>query len=183
MQWDICCKRMKVRANRSMKALLGADAEFPERVSVPCPSALLAELEDGFKELDGCVVPKRFENGPIWSAGRVRADNQDDETGLECTVSKIHIEDFVRNDLPLADITRHGIAYALRLREALTRSVPAGVFRIIVDVQLPDADLDLGGIYTIRFHKVRVGQVWLDDDLEHYRQNAVLAMEFAATEP
>ena len=74
---------MKVRANSQMNAVLGANAESPERVSVPCPSVLFASLRDGFKEVDGCVVPREFEGGTIWSARRLRVDNQDDETGFE----------------------------------------------------------------------------------------------------
>ena len=33
--------------------------------------------------MDGCVVPRGFESGTIWSARRLRVDNQDDETGFE----------------------------------------------------------------------------------------------------
>lgn len=165
-----------------MKALLGVDAEFPELISIPCPPALVTDLEDGFKELDGCVVPKKFESGPVWSADRPPIDNQDDETGFECSISKIHIEDFVGSDLSLAETTRYGVAYAVRLRDALLRSIASGVFRIIVDAQLPDPDLGVGGsICTVRFHKVRAHQVWLDDELESYNENAVLVFEFAAT--
>lgn len=91
---DICCKRMEVRANISMRVLLGPDAEAPERVSAPCPPTLVSGLRDGFKEADGCVVPQRFEGGPIWTSDRPRVNNRDDETGFECSLSKVHIEDF-----------------------------------------------------------------------------------------
>jgi hypothetical protein len=57
--------------------------ESPEGVLVPPPSALFASLRDGFKEVEGCVVPREFEGGTIWSARRLRVDNQDDETGFE----------------------------------------------------------------------------------------------------
>ena len=174
---------MKVRANSSMKALLGAHAEAPEDISAPCPPDLLADLRDGFKEVQGCIVPKGFEGGPIWSATRPRVDNQDDETGFECSLSKVHIEDFAKNDLPLADMTRLGIAYALCLRDALLRSFESGVFRIIVDAQLRDAELELNGsVCTVRYHRVRTGQVWLTEDLDGYKMNAVLAIEFDAAE-
>jgi hypothetical protein len=83
---------MDVRANGSMKALIGADANAPERISLPCPPALVADLQDGFKELDGCIAPKQFDSASIWSAGSVRVANRDDETGFECGLSKVHIE-------------------------------------------------------------------------------------------
>ena len=120
------------------------------------------------------------ESDSIWSTARTPVNNQDDETGFECSLSKIHVEDFVAEDLPLAEVTRVGIAYALRLRDALLRlrSVLTGTFRIIVDAQLPSPDLDVhGSVCTVRFHKVRPGQVWLDDDLDAYKLNAVLVIE------
>ena len=168
---------MNVRANRSMKELLGEDADRPECIGVPCPAGLAAGLQSGFKEVDGCVVPGSFESDSIWSTARPPVRNQDDETGFECSLSKIHIEDFVAEDLPLSEVTRVGIAYALRLRDALLRSVLTGTFRIIVDAQLPSQDLDVhGSVCTVRFHKVRPGQFWLDDDLDAYKLNAVLVI-------
>jgi hypothetical protein len=170
---------MEVRANSSMRALLGADAVAPERVSSPCPSTLMSELRDGFKELDGCVVPENFEGGSVWSAARPRLNNQDDETGFECSLSKVHIEDFAGKDLPLADLTRFGIAYALRLRDALLRLSVSGLLRIVVDSQLPSSECDVkSSICIVRFHKLRAGQAWLADDLEGYKLNAVLVIEF-----
>jgi hypothetical protein len=171
-------KRMNVRANRSMKGLLGVDAGRPECIRVPCPAGLAADLQSGFKEVDGCVVPGSFESDSIWSTARPRVNNRDDETGFECSLSKIHVEDFVADDLPLSDLARLGIAYALRLRDALLRSVLSGTFRIIVDAQLPNPDLDVhDSVCTVRFHKARPGQVWLDDDLDVYKLNAVLVIE------
>ena len=174
---------MNVRANRSMKELLGADAESPQRVRSECPRALAAELRDGFKEVDGCVVPKLFDGGPIWSTIHPRVDGQHDETGFECGLSKIHVEDFAGSALPLADLACLGIAYALQLRAALLRSFNSGVFRIIIDAQLPDPDLEVhGSICTVRHHKIRPGQLWLTDDLDGYKLNGVMVIDFEAGE-
>jgi len=38
-------------------------------------------------------------------------------------------------------------------------------------------------ICTARFHRIREHQVWLDDDLEDCKLNAVLVTDFPATEP
>jgi hypothetical protein len=141
-------------------------------------------LRDGFKEVDGCVVPKDFEGGPIWSVDRPCVYNRDDETGFECSLSKLHVEDFASNDLPLPELTRLGIAYALRLRDALLRSSLSGHFRIIIAAQLPDPDINVNGsICTIRFHRIRTGQVWADDDLDNYGMEAVLTIDFEAPGP
>jgi hypothetical protein len=169
---------MNVRASSSMKALLGVDADRPECIRVPCPAGLAAGLRSGFKEVDGCVVPASLQSESIWSTARPRVNNQDDETGFECNLSKIHVEDFVADDLSLSEVARLGIAYAVRLRDALLQSVLSGTFRIIGDAQLPDADLNMhGSICTVRVHKVRPGQIWLDDDLEAYKLNAVLVID------
>ncbi len=97
-------------------------------------------------------------------------------------MSKVHVEDFAGRELPLADLTRFGIAYALRLRDALLWSNVSGLFRIVIDSQLPDSDGDVNNsICTVRFHKLRAGQVWLSDDLEGYKLNAILVIEFEKT--
>ena len=120
---------MKVRANARMRALLGADVEAAVCPISACPDPLVADLQDGFRVETGCFVPKHY-NRRIWSASRPFVDNQDDETGLECSLSKVHIDDYLEDEISLRDIARVGIAYAVRLRDALRQSVPSGNFRI-----------------------------------------------------
>src|SRR5579859_2937530 len=123
---------MSVRTNSQMLDLLGGDPEFHEPNTEPVPESLVAELRDGFKEVDGCVVPHCFQDSSIWSQTRPRTDNIDDETGYECSLSKVHLEDFVDSSISLSELARIGCAYAMYLRRALLISPVSGQFRIIV---------------------------------------------------
>ena len=102
---------MNVKTNQSMRDLLGEEAAHPEGVDVPVPTALVQTLCDGFKEIEGCIVPADYETNNIWSAERPRIDNRDDETGLECSLSKTHIEAFATDCTELLTMTRTAIAY------------------------------------------------------------------------
>ena len=51
---------MAVRTNRQMRELLGGDPEFHEPNTEPVPESLIDELKEGFKEVDGRVVPLFF---------------------------------------------------------------------------------------------------------------------------
>jgi hypothetical protein len=160
-----------------MLELLGGDPEFHEPNIEPVPELLVADLRDGFKEVDGCVVPYSFQDSSIWSETRPRTDNINDETGFECGLSKIHLDD-VGSSISLAELARIGCAYAMYLRRALLVSPVSGQFRIIVDVQRSDAELQVGNVCVVRFHKIRQGQAWLADDLESYKENALWVFDF-----
>jgi hypothetical protein len=161
-----------------MLEILGGDPEYYEPNTEPVPELLVIELRDGFKEVDGCVVPYSFPASSIWSTARPRTPNIDDETGFECSLSKVYIDDFFDANVSLSELARIGCAYAMYLRRALLGSMVTGKFRIIVDAQEPDAEVQVGNVCSVRFHKIRSGQEWLVDDLESYNQNAVLVFEF-----
>jgi len=169
---------MGVRTNRQILDLLGGDPEFHEPSVELVPELLVAEMRDGFREVDGCVVPYSFQDSSIWSDARPRTNNLDDETGFECSLSKVHLEDFVDSSISLAELARIGCAYAMHLRQALLDSPVSGQFRIIVAVQGPDAELRIGNVCSVRFHRIRQGQSWLDDDIESYKEDALLVFEF-----
>lgn len=169
---------MRVRTNWQMLELLGGDPEFHEPNIEPVPELLVADLRDGFKEVEGCVVPYSFQDSSIWSETRPRTDNINDETGFECSLSKIHLDDVVDSSISLAELARIGCAYAMYLRRALLVSPVSGQFRIIVDVQRSDAELQVGNVCVVRFHKIRPGQAWLVDDLESYKENALWVFDF-----
>ena len=167
------------RTNSHMLKLLGGDPEFHEPNSEPVPESLVDKLSEGFKVVDGCVVPSSFQAALIWSEERPRTNNFDDETAVECSLSKVYLEDFVDTPVPLAELARIGCAYAMYLRKALLESQVLGSFRIIVDAQLPDPELHVGNAAcSVRFHKVRPNQSWLVDDLESYKENALWVFEF-----
>ncbi len=161
-----------------MLALLGGDPDFHEPNAEPVPDLLINEVREGFKDVDGCVVPRSFEATSIWSEIRTTSNNSDDETGFECSLSKVHLEYFVDADVPLSELARIGCAYAMYLRRALLGSQVSGDFRIIVSAQMPDPTLKVGNVCTVRFHKIRPGQAWLGDDLEAYAEEAIWVFEF-----
>ena len=102
----------------------------------------------------------------------------DDETAFECSKSKLYLDDFVDARMPLAELAKVGWAYAMYLRKALLDSPVRGTFRIIVDVQLPDSGHEGRNSCSVRVHRVRPEQPWLADDLESYKENAILVHDF-----
>ena len=169
---------MGVRTNREMLELLGGDPDFHEPNLEPVPESLIDKVRDGFKEVDGCVVPRSFRASSIWAGTHQKENGIDDETGFECSLSEVHIEDFVDSSISASELARIGCAYAMYLRRALVGSSVSGQFRIIVDVQQADTELDVGKVCVVRFHRIRPGQPWLVDDLESYKENALWVFDF-----
>jgi len=162
-----------------MRDLLGEEAAHPERIDVPVPASLMQTLRDGFKEIDGCIVPGNFQKSSIWSTERPRIDNRDDETGLECSLSKTHVDAFATECSELLTMTRIAIAYGFLVKEALEQSAIGGSIRIIISAQLPSPELErVGHVCTVRFHRIRPHQVWLSDDIEGFRSEALMVLDF-----
>jgi hypothetical protein len=161
-----------------MLELLGGDPDFLGPNSELVPESLVGRLSEGFREVDGCVVPTSFQASSIWSEKRPRTNGVDDETGFECSLSKMNLEGFVDAGMPLSELARIGCAYAMHLRQALLDSPVSGSFRIIVSAQVPDSELEVGNTCTVRFHKVRPNQPWLADDLESYKEEAIWVFDF-----
>jgi hypothetical protein len=65
----------------------------------------------------------------------MRKDNVDDETGFECSLNQIYLEDFADRGVSLSELVGIGCGFAERLRQALLNSPVSGTFRIIVDAQ------------------------------------------------
>lgn len=168
---------MIVRTSQAMLDLLGGDPEFFEPNSVPVPDKLISQLAAGFKEVDGCVVPSGFEPDPQGWTEHLRRGL--DETGFECLLSKTYLQDFFTRDISLSELCRVGLAYGFYLRKAISESQVFGQFRFIVDAQLPDRDDSQEHACSVRFHKLRPDQPYLLEDLESYKHNALLVMDWA----
>jgi hypothetical protein len=166
---------MNVRWNESMLRLLGPDPEFLEPSSIPMPNGLAFIATGGFNETDKCVV---FRLNAGIDATRRKIDNADDETGIEAALSEINIERFLDNPVDLSELSRLGLDFGFLLRKELARSGLAGPFRVIVSAQPADPSVNVGDTCTARFHRQREGQVWLDDDLESYKGEAIAALDF-----
>jgi len=161
-----------------MLELLGGDPEYYEPSILPLPESLRLQTEQGFKEVDGCVVPRSFEPFAIWTKDRPHVVNQDDETGLECLINKVHLDGLVPSETGISELARLGLDYAFHLKRALQKERPAGEFAIIVSAREPDQELNIGATCCVRFHRIRAGQVWLDKNLEHYKEEAIALCEF-----
>src|SRR6266568_1785032 len=110
-----------------------------------------------------------------WSAPRLAAFG-DEETGVESALTEVHIEAFLDEVAGLSEVARLGLDLGFLLQRELKSSRISGPFRIIISAQLADPDLKVGNTCTVRFHKQRTGQVWLDDDLEEYREEAIAVL-------
>lgn len=123
---------------------VGADREpptLPANLREPLGSPVV-------RRGDGCFVlpaitPNHtaFQIGPSW-----------DETAIECLVNHVHL-DVQPGDRPFPDL-RMGLAAAEFLLRHLQHLFPSEPFRVLVS-----ADED--GM-TLRFHRRRAGQQWLD---------------------
>jgi hypothetical protein len=154
--------------NQRMRELLGQDADAPERLACSVPNDLLAELRDGFEEVSDCVVPR----DPT-ADNRFGLDEGEDETGVECQISKVNFRDYVAKNDPFETMLRMGIGYVWALKQQLETSGVRGPFRVILGA-------DPKGEYpsvTVRYHRRRPGQDWLGNDIEGYA-DGVMALDF-----
>jgi hypothetical protein len=167
---------MNVRRNESILRLLGGDPEFLEPSSVPVPNRLSLIATGGFNQTDRCVVFRLIAGV---DATRRTLNNSNDETGIEAALSEINIEQFLYRPIELTELSRLGLDFGFLLKKEMTRSgLAAGPFRVIVSAQPADPPLNLGATCTVRLHRQRERQVWLDDDLKSYKDEAVAFLDF-----
>jgi len=121
-----------------MSSLLG-DLETHTSVLSPEISRVLAA---GFVEEQGSVLLA----SQAHNSGYTRAADTDDETGYECFINHLHIKGL-----------QEALEFAQRLHSNLNERCKSG-FAVIVAFDGSEA--------TVRFHKIRPGQVWLSEDLQ-----------------
>ncbi len=138
----------KQRSNAVMKRLLSNLGPL-----AVIPDELADVLRAGLIERNGCALLRAFEN----SAGEFDPVSHFDRTGYECLVNHVHFDADGTSNSPLA----RALAYAERLQQVLC-SAEAGPYRMIVG-----ASSDAGSC-TVRFHRLRAGENWIDDDLDSY---------------
>jgi hypothetical protein len=158
-----------------MLRLLGGDPEFLEPSSIPMPDELAVIVAGGFDESEGCVAFRSI--GDVDQARR-NLDPRDDETGIEAALSEINIERFLDRPVEQSELTRLGLDFGFLLGKELMHSGIVGPFRVIVSTQPADPSTSVGDTCTVRFHRMREGQVWLDDELENYKTEAVAVLDF-----
>ena len=137
-----------MKTNQNMRRFLGELKENRPGLSPILSSILTA----GFVEEKGCVL----------LASEKRDSESDrtatqDETGYECFVNHVHVESL-----------GEALEFARRLKKALTSLFP-GDFVVIVSFD--------GRVATVRFHRLRAGQTWLNENLEEYREEGIAVLD------
>lgn len=136
-----------------------------KNLKVESSEGLKKLLKDGFKEKDGCIYYKRYvPEGPISS-------DLIDKTGNEVFYNKIQIDDFSSHFENIENVhLREGISFALTLADKLI--LIKGDFNIYVIYD---------EVYcTIVFHKRRPNEYWLIEDLNQYKNDAILLVKITS---
>ena len=84
-----------------------------------------------------------------------------DETGYECFVNDLHLEDVLGPSTECSQLEQ-ALAFGRELARIWVNAGKDGSLLFIIAGN--------EGEINIRFHRVRVGQAWLADDLETYRE-------------
>jgi len=150
--------------NRNMIQLL---YDLAVKQPAPLPQHLQHVLSGGLLEEDDCWFLAACRGDPKYTVERFG-----DRTGLESFVNSVHVDDTEKVD-PIT-LQKRGLAYIEALRKLLE---PYGAFKIILGFSYSepeDGPKELTS--TVRFHKVRLGEAWLIEDLEGYKMDSLLVI-------
>ena len=143
-----------MRMNTRMSQLLG---RFSISLATLASSSSAAKKE--FITVgESLLLKKEFEQ-----AKGVNPSNFPDRTGFECFVNHVHLP-FGGTQQSLQSC----LEYALALRSQLAEIGQGRRFKVIVSLSDDDC--------VVRFHELRKNEHWLANDLEAYREEAVLTM-------
>jgi hypothetical protein len=136
-----------MKTNQNMRRFLGqlktdGSALSPELSSV---------LDAGFVEEKGCVLLASKARGSAFARAT------EDETGYECFINHLHVEDL-----------GEALEFARLLHKALADAF-TGSFVVIVAYDGREA--------TVRFHRLRAGQTWLSENLEGYLDEGIAVFD------
>ena len=120
-------------------------------------------MDEGFEVVSGCLLPRGW-------VDEVVLDEHEDETYVECQVSKVNFRDCVSPGDSYESMLRMAVAYAYELKRGLQQSGASGPFRIILGA---DSEGEYPSV-AVRYHKIRPGQDWLGSDLEGYADGALV---------
>jgi hypothetical protein len=142
--------------NRRMSRLLKKlKLTFP----VPESSRLAGFGRNAFMRFRGCVFLKRE-----FKRSRVSQKHFPDKTGYECFVNHVHLDYTGTRRSAMTCL-----AYGTKLGIGLTKFAPRQRFQILASFSTDS----ISGC-TVRFHLIRPGENWASDDLEAYKQEAIL---------
>jgi hypothetical protein len=95
-----------------------------------------------------------------------------DKTGFECFINHVHLPFAETNE---SQSLASCLEYAATLQDALLPLTPDRQFRVIVSLS-EDGEFP-GSACTVRFHQIRPGEVWVTEDLEGYKSEAILVFD------
>jgi hypothetical protein len=167
---------MLPRRNVAMLSLLGGDAAFTEPSSFPIPDGLIRLVEEGVERMSGMIFLRSLASSRGSSLEYMK--RTDDETGIEAAISEIHVEDFLDTQLSSVELARLGCDFAFFLAKKVQQVHPEIPLRVIVSA-IPAGTLDnVRDTCVVRFHQRREHQVWLNENLESYREEAIEVLDF-----
>lgn len=146
------------RLNGAMRALV---SDVDQRSLPPLPAALEAVVGGGVTA-DGDALVLAALRSPTLPAPAALGD----VTGYEAFVNHVHIDEHGDVSSP-ATLVALGLAYARRLEELLRQQRRPTQIVLAVD----------GTAAAVRFVTRRAGQPYLADDLEGYRDEAILVID------
>lgn len=151
-----------------MKRFLGNN-EFLDRIGrTELPAKLRSLISSNVVEAGGCFFLEPFYDSGMDMEHLLQ--QLQDRTGVECFVNHIHVSDYVDSRTG-SDPIRYlvtGLRYACLLQSKLKI---IGGFEIIVSYgedEIPDC--------TVHFHKTRENEKYLLDELDEYRDEAILVL-------
>jgi hypothetical protein len=135
------------------------------------PQKLLALLNGGFAEDEGCIFLSSLKKG-----APVQRIDFPHRTAYECFVNHVHVEDYLENGgLTPLEMLGRGIALARELKERLSRLHGKKHFRVIVAFD--------GSSCTVRFHTIRPDEEWVDKHVNGYGKEAIAILDTHELEP
>jgi hypothetical protein len=135
-----------MKTNQNMRRFLGQLKTDRSALSPELSSVLDAD----FVEEKGCVLLAK-------ASGSALARATEDETGYECLINHLHVEDL-----------GEALELARRLHEALAYTF-IGSFVVIVAYDGREA--------TVRFHRLRADQTWLSENLAGYLEEGIAVLD------
>lgn len=184
---------MIVRYNSHMRRIMGdvlnnvyecddldVECELPDDFVAQMKNMRIVEIEGavvvGSADCDAgesrdphSVQPDGSENASGWD------DSFGDLTGLECSVNHYHIDR--AGDGSLKASATAGIVAAREFKRMIEATKIPGDFRLVVSANHNPCEPPFYGA-VIRFHKIRPKQAWLDDNLDNYKSEGILTMEW-----
>lgn len=126
------------------------------------PEGLTTLLAEEIVDRNGCYYYRFLApNGPF-------SKEFGDKTGNEASYNKILIEDYLNEEIESSKPIKLGVLYAVALLNKLSEEIESADFIVIFSND---------GLYSsVTFHKKRVGESWLSDDLEKYKINSLLVL-------